>query len=136
MNLELLVLIGGILHFGILLASAMVPKVLDWRESLSKLDDLSRQVVWVHGIFIVFVIIGFGVISVLFASELAAGSALARGICLFIALFWGARLVVQFFVFDAKPYLTTAFLKTGYYGLTLVFAYHTVVYSLVALLGA
>jgi hypothetical protein len=60
MTLELLIFIGGILHFGILLASAAVPQVLDWKGSLAKLDGLTRQLVWVHGIFIVLVIIGFG----------------------------------------------------------------------------
>ena len=134
MNLELLIFIGGILHFGILLASAMVPKVLDWKASLDKLDSLSRQLVWVHGLFIVLVIVGFGLLSILFAGELAAGTLLARGVCLFIALFWSARLIVQFFVFDAKPYLKSAFLKAGYHGLTVVFMYHAVVYSMAAFL--
>ncbi|HIA18861.1 MAG TPA: hypothetical protein EYN03_08580 [Planctomycetes bacterium] len=133
MNLELLVFIGGLLHFGILLASALVPKVLDWKESLDNLDNLCRQLVWVHGLFIVLVIIGFGLISVLLANELVSGTRLSRGICLFISVFWGARLVVQFFIFDAKPYLKTAFLKLGYHGLTVVFIYHTVVYLLVAI---
>ncbi len=133
LNLELLVFIGGLLHFGILLASSMVPKVLNWKMSLDGLDDLSRQLVWVHGVFIVLVIIGFGLISVLLASELASGTPLARGICLFIAIFWGARLVVQFFVFDAKPYLKTTFLKVGYHGLTVVFIFHTAVYLLAAM---
>ena len=132
LNLELLVFIGGLLHFGILLASSMVPKVLNWKMSLDGLDDLSRQLVWVHGVFIVLVIIGFGLISVLLASELTSGTPLARGICLFIAIFWGARLVVQFFVFDAKQYLKTTFLKVGYHGLTVVFIFHTAVYLLAA----
>ena len=134
MSLELFVFIGGFLHFGILLASAMVPKVLDWKASLDKLDGLSRQLVWVHGAFIVIVILGFGLLSVLFADDLVTGSPLARGVCLFIALFWAARLIVQFFVFDAKPYLMTAFLKAGYHGLTVVFVYHAIVYSLAAFL--
>jgi hypothetical protein len=45
----------------------------------------------------------------------------------FIALFWTARLFIQFFVFDAKPFLTSTFLKVGYHGLTLVFLYQAVV---------
>ena len=134
MNLELLVFIGGVLHFGILLASAMVPKVLDWKASLDKLDGLSRQLVWVHGAFIVLVIIGFGLLSILFAGDLVAGSPLARGVCLFISLFWAARLIVQFFVFDAKAYLKTVLLKAGYHGLTVVFMYHAVVYAFAAFL--
>ncbi len=136
MNLELLIFVGGMLHFGILLASAMVPKVLDWKASLHKLDGLSRQLVWVHGAFIVLVIFGFGLLSVLFAEDLVTGNRLARGVCFFIALFWGARLLVQLFVFDAKPYLKSVFLKAGYHGLTVIFVYHIVVYSLAAMYSA
>ena len=136
MNLELLIFAGGVLHFGILIASAMVPEVLDWKGSLAKLDGLFRQLVWVHGAFIVLVIIGFGLLSVALADDLASGTPLARGMCLFIALFWAARLVVQFFVFDAKPYLKTTLLKAGYHGLTVVFIYISVIYALAAFLPA
>ena len=40
MNMQFLILIGGVLHFGILLASAAVPQVLDWPKELAKLDRL------------------------------------------------------------------------------------------------
>ena len=107
--------------------------MLDWLHELAKLAPLTRQLVWVHGAFIVLVIIGFGMLSLAMPAELAAGTWLARGVCGFIALFWLARLGVQFFVFDAKPYLQTTLLKAGYHGLTAIFLYHAVVYSLGAL---
>ena len=40
-----------------------------------------------------------------------------------IALFSFARLAIQFFVFDAKAYLRNPWLRLGYYGLTVSFAY-------------
>ena len=128
MNMSLLILIGGLLHFGILIASACVPWVLDWRKELAKLDLLSRQLVWVHGAFIVLVIAGFGVISVALPADLSGGTLLARSVCAFISLFWLARLGVQLFAFDAKPYLENWLLRLGYNGLTAVFAFHVVVY--------
>jgi len=94
---------------------------------------LTRQLVWVHGAFIVLVIIAFGVLSVTLPMELGAGTWLARGICGFIALFWIARLAMQFFVFDAKAHLNNALLKCGYHALTCVFAYQAIVYSIAAL---
>jgi hypothetical protein len=124
-----LLFVGGILHFGILFASALVPRVLDWRSALRQLDPLSRQLVWVHGLFIVLVIIAFGVLSVAFPHELADGSRLARAVCAFIGLFWTCRLVVQFAVFDARPYLKSALLAIGYRGLTVVFCYLAIVYA-------
>jgi hypothetical protein len=133
MQLERFIFTGGIVHFGILLASALVPRVLDWRSTLRKLDPLSRQLIWVHGAFIVLVIIAFGALSVGFARDLVDGSRLARALCSVIALFWACRLLVQFTVFDARPYLRTLFLKIGYRGLTLVFSYLVVVYTWAAL---
>ena len=129
MTLATLVFLGGVCHFGILLASALVPRVLDWRSELQRLSALSRHLVWTHGAFIVLVIIGFGTISVLHARELSGGDALARTACGFIAVFWLARLFIQFFVFDATPYLKGPVLKIGYHALTVVFAYLAVVYA-------
>jgi hypothetical protein len=131
--LATLIFIAGLLHFGILIASALVPQVLDWRKSLAQLDPLLRQLIWVHGAFIVLVIIGFGLLSLVYASELASGEPLARGVAALVAIFWGARLAVQFFVFDAKPHLRSLWLKLGYHGLTLVFAYIAVVLAVAAI---
>lgn len=133
MNLSTLIFVSGILHFGTLLASAAVPFVLDWRKELSKLEGLSRELVWVHGAFIVLTILGFGVLTCVFPADLASGQPLARGLCGFIALFWGARLGVQWFIFDAKPYLTNSLLVVGYHSLTLVFLYQTLVLAWAAL---
>jgi hypothetical protein len=128
-DLKTFLLIGGILHFGILIASALVPQVLDWRSELRKLPPLFAQLVWVHGGFIVLTIIGLGMISVANAAELASGTLLARTTCGFIAFFWGTRLGVQFFYFSPKAYLTTLPLRVGYHALTCVFAYLSVVYA-------
>ena len=133
-SLESLIRVGGVLHLGILLASALTPSVLDWRSELRRLSDLSRHVVWVHGAFIVLVIVGFGVISLLNARDLAAGSALARSVCGFVAVFWLGRLAIQLFLFDARPYLRRPALKLGYHGLTATFLYLALVYGCAAAL--
>jgi hypothetical protein len=133
MNLQLLIFVSGVLHFGTLLASAAVPQVLDWKGELGKLAVLSRQLIWVHGLFIVLTIIGFGMLTILYSGELASRTPLARGVCGFISLFWTARLIVQFFVFDAKPFLKSTLLKVGYHSLTLVFIYQAVVLGWAAL---
>ena len=101
MTWALLIASGGVCHFGILIASALVPKVLDWRTQLGLLSPLCRHVVWTHGVFIVLVIVGFGALSLGLASELAAGTLLARSLCAFIGIFWLARLMIQLFLFRA-----------------------------------
>jgi len=132
-TLQTLIMISGILHLGTLLGSAQVPRELNFREELPKLSPLLRHWVIVAGGYIVLDLVAFGIISLLFSKELASGQPLARGVCAFISIFWGIRLLIQCFVFDAKPYLRTLFLKVGYHALTVVFAWHTLVYGFAAL---
>jgi len=128
-NPEYLILIGGVLHFFTLMASAMVPKTLDWKGELAKLIPFLRTLFWVYGAFIVLTILALGVWSVLYPKGLASGEGLARGVCAFIAIFWGVRLVVQLFVFAASEFLTTWYFKLGYHVLTATFIYQTAAYG-------
>ena len=125
--------VGGLFHFVVLIASGLTPRVLDWRRSLAALHPFLRRLFWVYGCFIVLVIISFGVLTLLHANELASGAALPRSVCAMIAIFWLARLGVQFFVFDTRPYLTTTVLRLGYHGLTLLFIALVFIYGGAAL---
>ena len=131
--MKLLLIIGGLLHFVILIASALTPRLLDWRANLASLHPFLRRLFWVYGSFIVLVIISFGTLTLLRADELASTVPLARAVCAVIAIFWLARLIVQFFVFDARPFLTTAFRRLGYHGLTFLFIALVFIYGSVAL---
>jgi len=128
--------LAGILHFCILIASALVPRVLDWRSNLATLNVFLRRLFWVYGVFVVLMIIGLGTLTLLNAQAMAAGDPVARTLAGFIAIFWLARLAVQFFVFDAGAYLTNWLLKIGYHCLTPVFTYFVVIYTWAALAPA
>jgi hypothetical protein len=121
--------LGGLLHFGVLAASALAPWALGWRHNLALLPRLLRQMFWVYGAFVVLVIVGFGTLTLCFAPQMAAGDPLGRALCAFVAVFWAARLGVQWFVFDAKPWLTRPLYRAGYHALTAVFTVLVVVYG-------
>ena len=132
-DLETFLRIGGCLHFAVLVASALTPTALDWRGALAPLHPFLRRLFWVYGAFIVLVIISFGTLTLVFTPEMSGGTPIGRGLCLFICIFWLARLGVQLFVFDARPFLTTSLYKYGYHGLTFIFIYFSVVYGISAL---
>mgnify|MGYP007096687151 CR=1 FL=1 len=134
-ELQTFILISGALHFGTLLGSAQVPKELRFREELPKLNPLLQHWILVTGGYVVLNIAAFGLLSLIFAKHLASGESLARAVCGFISVFWGIRLIIQLFVFDAKPFLRNWFLRLGYHGLTAVFAWHTLVYGYAAVAG-
>jgi hypothetical protein len=130
--LPTLLRIGGLVHFGVLGVTACVPRMLNWRSELAVLSPFLRRLVWVYGVFISLVIAGFGTLSLLHVDVLSSGAPFARSFCAFVASFWLVRLIVQFFVFDARPLLRRRVLKYGYHGLTVVFVYLVLVYALAA----
>ena len=87
-----LIFLAGLGQMTILIASALVPFRLKWREELRGLPRLHRQMHWVYGGYVVLSIIAFAALSMLNAAELASGSSLARGFCAYVAVFWGIRL--------------------------------------------
>jgi len=131
--LELSLRCAGALHFAVLVASALTPRALDWRGNLARLHPFLRSLFWVYGSFIVLVIISFGTVTLMFTPRLAAGDPFARAFASVVAVFWLARLAVQLFVFDARPFLTNWFYKTGYHALTLVFILFVAVFGYAAL---
>jgi len=135
MTISRLILFAGIGQLGVLAASALVPFRLHWSRELRVLPNLLRQMYWVYGGYVVLAIVAFGALSILNAEDLAGGTPLARGICAYIAVFWGLRLLLQA-VFDAKAYLTRWWLRAGYMFLTILFAVFTVIYTWAALQSA
>ena len=127
-----LIFFAGIAQLTVLIASALVPFRLNWREELRSLSWLHRQMYWVYGGYIVLSIIAFSMLSIFNSRELAGGSGLARGFCAYVAVFWGIRVALQA-IFDVKEHLTTWWIKTGYFALTLLFTTLTAIYSWAAL---
>src|SRR5947209_658775 len=125
--LPTLIFVAGILQLCVLIASALVPLRLDWRHVFAALPRLHRQLYWVYGGYVVLAIVANGLICLFNSVELAAGSALARSVCGYIAVFWGIRLSLQA-VLDVKPHLTAWWLRAGYHTLTVLFASFTALF--------
>src|SRR5678816_2176674 len=93
-HLTLLLQIAGVMHLGLMSAGLMMPKVVNVRAHLAALPAFIRQLFWVYYSFIALCLVGFSVITIIFAETLAAGSMLARALCVFLAVFWTMRLLV------------------------------------------
>ena len=130
--LSRLIFVAGVGQLGVLIASALVPFRLNWRDELRGLSRLHRQMHWVYGGYVVLSIVAFATLSILNSHEMASGSGLARGFCAYVSVFWGIRVGLQA-VFDVKEHLTAWWLKLGYFVLTVMFTGFTIVYAWAAL---
>src|ERR1051325_5397961 len=103
-HLATAIFVAGFAQLCVLVASALVPIRLNWRESLTGLPRLHRQLYWIYGGYVVLGIIGNGLLAMINADALAEGSTLARCVCGYIAVFWGIRLSLPT-VLDVQEHL-------------------------------
>ena len=76
--LAFLIWLAGLAQLSVLIASALVPFRLNWREEFVGLKRLHRQMYWTYGGYVVLAIIAFGTLCLTCSEELASGSRLAR----------------------------------------------------------
>lgn len=98
------VILAGLAHFGLVAVGSQVPRVFRFRETLTRLAPAPRRLIWSWGAFIVLANLGFGVLSLAYAAEIAQGRGLAGGFALFISVYWAARLVVQYGAFNTSDW--------------------------------
>ena len=123
------------MHLGLICAGALMPRAVNLKTNLAALPQFIRQLFWVYYAFIGLCLVSFGLMTFAFAPTLAAGTALARAWCVFLALFWTIRLIAATIIFDVRPYLTNHFWRLGYHATNIVFVYLPVVYAWVAWKG-
>lgn len=131
----LLLQIAAILHLGLFWAGATMPRTVGLASHLAPLPEFIRRLFYVYFGFIALVLGAFGVMTFLYAGPMAAGDPVARGLALFMAVFWAVRLAAAVFVFDVRPYLQNIWLRLGYAGLNGVFLYLLGIYLYVGIRG-
>ena len=131
--MTLLVVLAGVGQLLLALASLTLPRVLGWRAEAAKLRPLTRQVFWTYAAYIWGTNLAFGLISTLAPERLLDTTPLARWICGYITLYWGARLGVQIFYFDRSAAPSGAFYRAAEALLLGLFVFLTGIYGYAAL---
>lgn len=129
MTIETAVRLAGIAQLLLGAASTAIPYVLQWREETARLRPLLRQLFWVYAGYILGLHLAFGLLSMLAPSWLLDGSGLAAAVTGFIATYWGARLILQFTVFDRSDAPTGPWFRVAEAALVLLFVALTAIYA-------
>ena len=116
------VVLAGVAHFGMVAVGALVPRTFGWKDDLARLTPMNRRLFWVYGLFIVMTNVGFGVVSLVYPVEIAAGKGVADAFALLLGLYWTVRLVVQLFVFRKEwmPGGVAGFLARHFLGVVIL----------------
>ncbi|WP_276501102.1 hypothetical protein [Terrimonas pollutisoli] len=128
--MELHLKIIGIFLIILALIHAIFPKYFKWKQELNSLSIINRQLMYVHSFFIAFVVFLIGLLCLTSTSELVE-TILGRRVCLGLAIFWIARLFIQFFGYSAKIWKGKTFETTIHILFSLLWTYLSVIFSLV-----
>lgn len=124
--MSLFIQLAGLLHFVIASTNFFAARLFRYRDNMRRVDPFVGEVFWVQNVFIVLTTVSLGLLCLKFPHDLAGGSALGRSLCGFLCFFWGIRLGVQLFFYDAQ--IKSRF-RLGNWAFTLIFIYMTGVFS-------
>lgn len=127
--MELHLKIIGTLLIALALAHATFPKYFNWKQELSLLSIMNRQMMYVHSFFIAFIVLLMGLLCITSADDLLH-TTLGKRISLGLAIFWTTRLFIQLFGYSSKTWKGKKF-ETAVHILFLLFwTYLSVVFIL------
>jgi hypothetical protein len=132
-SMKILLILAGLGQLALAAGSLALPRILRWGDDTAKLRPLTRQVFWTYAAYIWVTNICFGLVSTFGAEWLLDRSPLARAVTGYIAVYWGSRLLVQFFYFDRSEAPPGAIYKLGEVALVGLLVYLTAVYGYVAI---
>lgn len=126
---------AGIGQLALVIGSLAIPRILRWQEDTGRLRPLTRQVFWTYAGYIWTTNLCFGLLSVGAPDWLLDRSPLAGVVAGYIALYWAARLVIQFAYFDRSAMPAGLGPRLGEAALVGLFVFLTLVYGGVAFLA-
>lgn len=88
---------AGVIQLVIVLASLGVPRILNWKQDFQNVSPLNRHIFWTYAAYILGTNLALGAVSLFGAGMLVKAEPLSVGVCGYIAVYWGARFLIQIF---------------------------------------
>ena len=98
--MEIHVKVAGFILIMLALVHVIFPRYFDWKNDLSTLSLINRQMMYVHTFFIALCVMLMGVLSITSAAELT-DTVLGKRISLGLGIFWAFRFFIQFFGYSS-----------------------------------
>jgi hypothetical protein len=130
--MELQLKIIGILLIILAIIHIVFPKRFNWKEELSSLSLINRQMMYVHTFFIAITVLLMGLLCFTSSRELIETD-LGKKICFGLALFWLIRLIIQFFGYSKILWKGKTFETTVHIIFSFLWAYLSYVFFVIAL---
>jgi hypothetical protein len=120
----------GLLLIALAFIHVIFPKYFSWKEELKNLSLINRQMMQTHTFFVALFVFLMGLLCVTSYNELT-NTVLGKRIALGLSLFWGIRMLFQFFVYSYKLWKGKTFETTVHIVFSILWIYLTIIFFLV-----
>lgn len=127
--MELHLKIIGVLLMLLALLHVIFPKYFKWKDELSLVSHINRQMMYVHAFFIALIVFLIGMLCMTSATELTT-TKFGKRISLGLGIFWATRLFFQFFVYSQLLWKGKKFETTVHILFSLLWTYLSAVFCL------
>ena len=121
--------VTGVLLALLVVVNLFVPRRLRWREETARLSLVNRQIFEVHSIFIVLVLALFSTLLLAYGDALLEPSRLSRAVLAGLTVFWGLRMLVQWFYYSPAVWRGNRFNTTMHYVFSAAWVYMTATFA-------
>lgn len=121
----------GIIFILLALVHVGFPTYFKWKTELKGLSLVNKQMMEIHTLFIAIMVAFMGVLCVCCPDEILTTS-FGKKISFGMALFWGIRLLVQFFGYSPKLWKGKTFETIMHILFTILWIYVTYIFSRIA----
>jgi hypothetical protein len=90
----------GVFMALLVVVNIFVPVRLHWREEMARLSLVNRQIFQVHSIFIVLTLALFSALLLTAGDALLERTRLSRAVLIGLTIFWGVRMLMQWFYYS------------------------------------
>ena len=120
----------GVVMACLVVVNLVVPRRFHWREEMSRLSLLNRQIFQAHNVFLVLTLALFSVLLLTSGAALLEPTRLSRAILAGLTVFWGLRMLMQWYFYSPLIWRGHRFNTVMHYVFSVTWVYVTAVFGL------
>jgi hypothetical protein len=121
--------LAGVVMASLVVVNLVVPGRFHWREEMSRLSLVNRQIFQAHSVFLVLTLTLFAALLLTCAPALLEPTRLSRAVLFGLTVFWGLRMLMQWCFYSPLIWRGHRLNTVMHYTFSVVWVYVTTVFA-------
>jgi len=119
----------GVVMASLVVVNLVVPRLFHWREEMLRLSLLNRQIFQAHNVFLILTLALFSALLLTSGAALLEPTRLSRAILAGLTVFWGLRMLMQWYFYSPLIWRGHRFNTVMHYVFSVTWVYVTTVFA-------